>query len=102
MILTTLNPTTLIIGKVISLFAVGLLQMAIFLTPVALGYVFFRDRLSLPALDLAAMTFDLAQMIIGALLAWAASHSSPAPLSPSVRSCPQPGRPGPSSVRWCS
>ena len=37
MILTTLNPTTLITGKVIALFAVGLVQMLVFLSPIAVG-----------------------------------------------------------------
>src|SRR5665811_1892134 len=46
MILTTLNPTTLIIGKVISLFMVGLMQMLIFALPVIIGYLFFRSNLS--------------------------------------------------------
>lgn len=34
MILTTLNPTTLIVGKIISLFLVGLVQIGVFLTPI--------------------------------------------------------------------
>jgi ABC-2 type transport system permease protein len=68
MILTTLNPTTLIIGKIISLFAVGLVQMLVFLTPIAAGFLFFRDSLSLPDLDLSTLVFDPAQMLIGALL----------------------------------
>ena len=42
MILTTLNPTTLITGKIISLFMVGLVQIGVFLAPVGLAYVFFR------------------------------------------------------------
>ncbi|MEO3939769.1 ABC transporter permease [Paenarthrobacter nicotinovorans] len=68
MILTTLNPTTLIVGKIISLFLIGLVQIGVFLTPVVLGYVFFRDRLALPDLDLSALTFEPGTMVIGALL----------------------------------
>ncbi|MBT1001283.1 ABC transporter permease [Paenarthrobacter sp. DKR-5] len=68
MILTTLNPTTLIIGKVIALFLVGIVQMAVFLSPVAAGYLFFRDKLSLPDLDLAQLEFQPFPMLTGALL----------------------------------
>lgn len=48
MILTTLNPTTLITGKVISLFMIGTLQVIIFTTPVIIGYLFFRDQITIP------------------------------------------------------
>jgi ABC-2 type transport system permease protein len=68
MILTTLNPTTLITGKVISLFAVGLVQMLVFLTPIAAGYLFFRDSLALPDMDLSTLVFEPVPLIVGALL----------------------------------
>ena len=68
MILTTLNPTTLIIGKVTALFMVGLVQILVFLTPIAAGYLFFRDKLALPDLDLSTITFEPGPMIVGALL----------------------------------
>ncbi|UKA63386.1 ABC transporter permease [Arthrobacter sp. FW306-04-A] len=68
MILTTLNPTTLIIGKIISLFLVGLVQIGVFLAPIAIGYVFFRDRLALPAVDLSSLVFEPGPLIAGALL----------------------------------
>jgi ABC-2 type transport system permease protein len=68
MILTTLNPTTLITGKIISLFAVGLVQMAVFLAPVLVGYLFFRDSLALPDMDLSTLVFEPWPLITGALL----------------------------------
>ncbi|WP_125610539.1 ABC transporter permease [Specibacter cremeus] len=68
MILTTLNPTTLVVGKVISLFLVGLVQMLVFATPIAFGYTFFRDKLNLPAFDLSHLTFQFWPMLVGALL----------------------------------
>lgn len=68
MILTTLNPTTLIIGKVIALFMVGIVQMAVFLAPVVIGYVFFREKLAFPDFDLSTLTFDPWTMTVGALL----------------------------------
>jgi ABC-2 type transport system permease protein len=69
MILTTLNPTALISGKIISLFIVGFVQSLVFLLPVLVGYIFFRSTLNLPNIDLSSFTFDPAQIIAGALLA---------------------------------
>lgn len=68
MILTTLNPTTLIIGKVISLFMAGLVQMLIFALPVVAGYLFFRSNLNLPDVDLSHLTLEPGPMVVGALL----------------------------------
>jgi len=68
MILTTLNPTTLIVGKVIALFMVGLVQMLIFALPVIVGYIFFRSNLNLPDVDLSHLTLQAGPMIVGALL----------------------------------
>jgi ABC-2 type transport system permease protein len=68
MILTTLDPTTLVVGKVISLSIIGLVQMLVFALPAAVGYVFFRESLSLPNLDLSQLVFAPGPMIVGALL----------------------------------
>lgn len=68
MILTTLDPTTLVVGKVISLFVVGMVQMLVFALPVIIGYLFFRDALNLPNLDLSHMVLHARPMIVGALL----------------------------------
>lgn len=68
MILTTLNPTTLVVGKVLSLFIIGVVQMVTFVVPLVLGYIFFRDQLNLPSFDLASLTINPWQMLVGALL----------------------------------
>ena len=68
MILTTLNPTTLVVGKVISLFLVGAVQTIVFTTPMLLGYVFFRDQLAMPEFDLSHLQFQFLPMLVGALL----------------------------------
>lgn len=68
MILTTLNPTTLIIGKVISLFVVGIVQMLVFALPIVIGFLFFRSSLNIPSFDLSNLQIDPFQMVIGALL----------------------------------
>ena len=68
MILTTVRAKTLLVGKVISLFAVGLVQMVVFAVPIAVGYVFFRDKVTLPDVDMSALQFDTGTMVIGGLL----------------------------------
>lgn len=68
MILTTINPTNLILGKVISLFILGVLQMAIFALPFLTGYAFFRSDLHLPNIDFSHLIFDPQQMILGTLM----------------------------------
>ena len=68
MILTTLKPTTLITGKVVTLFMIGLLQALVFALPVVIGYVFFRDQLNLPSLDLTQLVFDPVRMTVGFLI----------------------------------
>jgi len=68
MILTTLDPTTLVIGKVVSLFIVGIVQMLVFALPVIIGYLFFRSTLSLPSFDLSHLVLNPGPMIVGALL----------------------------------
>jgi len=68
MILTTINPTSLILGKVISLFMIGIVQMLVFALPTVLAYFFFRSQLNIPDFDLASFVFDPQQMIVGALI----------------------------------
>lgn len=68
MILTTLDPTTLVIGKVISLFIVGIVQILVFAVPVVVGFVFFRDALRVPSIDLSQLVFAPGPLVVGALL----------------------------------
>lgn len=68
MILTTLNPTTLVVGKVISLFMGGAVQSMVFAAPMALGYIFFREQLAMPDFDLSNLRFQFLPMVVGALL----------------------------------
>lgn len=68
MILTTINPTNLILGKVISLVALGFVQMFVFAIPFTIGYVFFRSHLRLPNINLSNLVFDPQRMTVGALL----------------------------------
>jgi ABC-2 type transport system permease protein len=68
MILTTIRAKTLLVGKVISLFVIGFVQMLAFAVPIAAGYVFFRDKINVPDVDFSALEFQSGSMIIGGLL----------------------------------
>ena len=68
MILTTIRATTLLVGKVISLFVIGFVQMLVFAIPVVVGYAFFRDKLNMPEVDISALEFQARPMIVGALI----------------------------------
>lgn len=68
MILTTLNPTTLITGKIIALTLTGLVQAAVFAVPAAAGYLLAGDRIALPAGASAMLHPEPAAMVTGALL----------------------------------
>jgi ABC-2 type transport system permease protein len=68
MILTTLDPTTLVVGKIIALFIAGAIQMLVFALPWVIGYLFFRTGLNLPSLDLSQLVFNPVTMIVGALI----------------------------------
>lgn len=68
MILTTLKPTTLITGKVIALFMVGLVQVMVFASPILFGALFFRDAMRIPELETSELVFDPTRMTIGFLI----------------------------------
>ena len=68
MILTTLKPTTLITGKVLALFMVGLVQVAVFASPVLVGAIFYRDALRIPEFDASQLIFDPLRMAVGFLI----------------------------------
>ena len=68
MILTTVNPTTLVVGKILAVFAVGAVQILVSLAPVGIGYAFFRDRLGIPDLDLSTLRLDPGTMVVAVLL----------------------------------
>jgi ABC-2 type transport system permease protein len=68
MILTTIPPTNLLVGKILAVAVEGLVQMLVFLVPVAGVYAVGRERLNLPGIDLAALQFPPQQIILGALV----------------------------------
>lgn len=65
MILTTIEARTLIIGKLLSLFVLAAIQIALILVPVVLAYLFARSQLSLPSIDLSNIPLNPARIAIG-------------------------------------
>lgn len=55
MVLTTIRPRALILGKIIAILALGLVQASVLLLPVIIGYIFFRDMITLPNIDMNAV-----------------------------------------------
>jgi ABC-2 type transport system permease protein len=67
MILTTIKPTSLIVGKVAALVVVGLVQGVVFSLPVLLAYLVLPGRVNLPDVDLSGVVIDPWRMTLGAL-----------------------------------
>lgn len=68
MILTTIKPTTLLMGKLFSLIILALIQMLATLIPIVVGYLLFKDQLSLPHFDLSGIPLDPVAITLGAVI----------------------------------
>ena len=68
MILATIQPTTLLVGKLLSLIVLAFVQMFLILTPIVTGYFIFGHQLSLPNLDLSAIPLDPLAITLGAVI----------------------------------
>lgn len=68
MILTTIKARTLIIGKILSLITLAFIQVLVILAPIVLAYIFFKDQLAIPAIDLSNIPLDAMRISIGAVL----------------------------------
>lgn len=68
MILATIKPTTLLVGKLISLIVLAFVQMFVVLIPVVTGYFLFKNQLSLPSLDLSSIPLDSLRISLGAII----------------------------------
>lgn len=68
MILATIKPTTLLVGKLFSLIILAFIQMFLILTPIVTGYFIFGHQLSLPNLDLSAIPLDPLAITLGAVI----------------------------------
>lgn len=68
MILATIKPTSLLVGKLLSLIALAFIQMFVILVPIIIGYLIFKDQLSLPQLDLSSIPLDPLAISLGAVI----------------------------------
>jgi len=68
MILTTIKPTTLLVGKLFSLIILAFIQLLIILLPIAAGYFALKNQLSLPNFDLASIPLDPLSITLGAVI----------------------------------
>lgn len=68
MILTTIRPTTLIVGKVVGLLIIGLVQGLIFSLPVIAAARVLPQVVSLPSFDLSQIVIDPGRVAVGAAL----------------------------------
>jgi ABC-2 type transport system permease protein len=68
MILATIKPTTLLVGKLLSLIVLAFTQMLVILIPIVSGYFIFKSQLSLPSLDLSSLPLDPVAIGLGAAI----------------------------------
>ncbi|HSW78102.1 MAG TPA: ABC transporter permease [Candidatus Chromulinivoraceae bacterium] len=68
MILATIKPTTLLVGKLLSLIVLALIQMVVILVPVIAGYFTFKNQLALPSFDLSTIPLDPLAITLGAVI----------------------------------
>lgn len=68
MILATIQPTTLLVGKLLSLVVLAFTQMLIILLPTIAGYFLVKNQLALPNFDLSAIPLDPLAIGLGAAI----------------------------------
>lgn len=68
MLVTSVRSDTVILGKIVALTVTGVVQMAVISLPAVIGFLFFRDKLALPDLDLSHAYFDPQTTIVGVLI----------------------------------
>jgi ABC-2 type transport system permease protein len=66
MILATIKPTTLLMGKLFSLVLLAFIQLLVIMVPIIAGYFMLKNQLSLPQFDLSAIPLDPLRISIGA------------------------------------
>lgn len=68
MILTTIEAKTLIIGKILSLIALAFVQVLAIVSPILIGYLLFRNQLSLPNFDISSIPLDPVRIGLAAVI----------------------------------
>ncbi|WP_422758962.1 ABC transporter permease [Paenarthrobacter sp. C1] len=67
-VLTSVNPTSLIVGKILAILATGAVQMLTLGVPVAAGFMLLRGYAGIPDISLAALIPEPSAMMVGALV----------------------------------
>ncbi|KKQ54635.1 MAG: ATP-dependent Na+ efflux pump [Candidatus Falkowbacteria bacterium GW2011_GWC2_38_22] len=65
-ILTSVDAGSLIIGKILAMVMVGVVQISVMSLPVVIGFIFFRDKLNFPQINLAELVIDPVRLLDGA------------------------------------
>jgi ABC-2 type transport system permease protein len=68
MILATIKPTSLLVGKLLSLVALAFIQLVVIFIPIIAGYFLFKNQLSLPQFDLSTIPLDPMAISLGAII----------------------------------
>ncbi|MDR0837013.1 MAG: ABC transporter permease [Propionibacteriaceae bacterium] len=68
MILTTIDPTSLLAGKLISVFILGIVQIAVLLVPTVIVAAVFPQVIGLEGFSFSDLVFEPQAMVLGALL----------------------------------
>ncbi len=66
--MTSVRPTTLILGKIASIACLIVVQSLIVLTPIAIGYLLLKDNLKLPSVDLTNLPLDPGRIIVAVII----------------------------------
>lgn len=68
-LLTTIKSRSLIIGKILSIFVLGIVQIVIIIVPLLIGYALYHNHISLPGgVSLSHIPLDAKAITIGALV----------------------------------
>jgi ABC-2 type transport system permease protein len=67
-VLTSVNASSLIIGKILAMVFVGILQIVMISLPVIISLLIFGDNLNLPQINLSELVVDPSRLLIGAVL----------------------------------
>lgn len=68
MLLTTVSARTIVTGKIVSMFILALVQIAIIMTPIIIGYIIGSHYITIPQVDLTNIPFDGQRIAIGAIV----------------------------------
>lgn len=68
MLLVTVEPRTVIVGKILSLIVLAIIQGLIIILPALVGYLLVKDHLQLMSIDLTSLPVDWARILLGLVI----------------------------------